>query len=152
MWEELRRFRALDREAQRLFLRAFVALPMISRSLRRRGFQATQASLSKHLPPSWPPEPSDHQRIATTVRMVRAAVRHGLGQSSSLQESLTIWWLLARRGISTDLRIGVRKEGELFEAHAWVEREGVALNEPEARHTHYAAFDRDFPVTLPETR
>jgi len=28
-----------------------------------------------------------------------------------------------------------------LEAHAWVEREGVALNEPEERHQHYAAFD-----------
>ena len=152
MWEQLRRFSALDNQARGLFLRAFVVLPMISRSLRRRGFQATQASLRRRLPPPRPPEPPDHQRIATTVRMVRAAARHGLGRPACLQESLTIWWLLARQGISSDLRIGVRKQGEVLEAHAWVEREGVALNEPEARHTHYAAFDADFPVTLPEAR
>jgi hypothetical protein len=152
MWEELRRFSALDSKARGLFLRAFVALPMISESLRRRGFQATQATLRKRLPPGRPPEPPDHQRISTTVRMVRAAVRHGLGHPSCLQESMTIWWLLARQGISSELRIGVRKQGERFEAHAWVEREGVALNEPEARHTHYAAFEKDFPATPPETR
>jgi|SRR5215472_2892778 len=152
MWEELRRFRGLDRQAQGLFLRAVVALPMISRSLRRKGFRATHARLRERLPAARPPEATDHQRIATTVRMVQAAVRHGLGKPACLQESLTIWWLLARQGISSDLRIGVRKKGVLFEAHAWVEREGVALNEAEARHTHYAAFDEDFPATLSETR
>jgi transglutaminase superfamily protein len=41
------------------------------------------------------------------------------------------------------VRIGVRKTGEKFEAHAWVEREGEALAEPDAAHTHYSAFDAE---------
>ena len=153
MWEKLRRFSALDSEARWLFLRAVVALPAISRSLRRRGFQATRTRLAKRLSSSAPTQPSpDAARIETTVRMVRAAARYGIGRASCLEESLTLWWLLARQGILSDLRIGVRKEHESFEAHAWVERDGVALNEPEARHTHYAAFDSEFALTLPETR
>jgi Transglutaminase-like superfamily len=44
------------------------------------------------------------------------------------------------------VRIGTRKSEEKFEAHAWVERDGVALNEPEEPHQHYAAFDEAFPV------
>ena len=152
MWEKLRRFSALDGEARGMFLRAVVALPVISRSLRRRGFQATRASLSKRLSPAESLHSRDTARIETTVRMVRAAARYGIGRVSCLEESLTLWWLLARQGIASELRIGVRKEREAFEAHAWVEREGVALNEPEARHTHYAAFDSEFPLTMPETR
>jgi len=152
MWEKLRRFSALNGEARWLFLRAVVALPTISRSLRRRGFQATRNRLTRRLSsPATPPSP-ESARIETTVRMVRAAARHGISRASCLEESLTLWWLLARQGIASDLRIGVRKEQGSFEAHAWVERDGVALNEPEARHTHYAAFDSEFPATLPETR
>jgi hypothetical protein len=44
------------------------------------------------------------------------------------------------------VRIGTRKREEKFEAHAWVECEGVALNEPEEAHKHYAAFSEEFPI------
>jgi hypothetical protein len=42
------------------------------------------------------------------------------------------------------LRIGVRKLSEKFEAHAWVEYEGEALNQPDEAHQHYTAFDNGF--------
>ena len=81
------------------------------------------------------------RQIALTARMVNAADRHGLVHPSCLVKSLTLWWLLGRQGIASELRVGVRKEAGNFEAHAWVEREGTAVNEPEERHHHYAAFD-----------
>jgi hypothetical protein len=58
-----------------------------------------------------------------------------------LDQSLALWWLLGRQGIPSVVRIGTRKISEKFEAHAWVECEGVALNEPEDLHHHYTAFD-----------
>ena len=54
MWERFRRFSALERPAQALFLRAVVALPLVALSLRWRGFQATQASLKLLLSDSHP--------------------------------------------------------------------------------------------------
>lgn len=87
-----------------------------------------------------------------TVRLVRAAVRHSVGHPTCLEESLALWWLLGRQGIAAELRIGVRKQGEKFEAHAWVEREGTALNEPESLHEHYAAFDAALSSMPPEPR
>jgi Transglutaminase-like superfamily len=73
--------------------------------------------------------------------MVRAAGRCGIGQPNCLKVSLAFWWLLARQGIASDLRVGVRKDGAKFEAHAWVECVGVALHDPGTKHPHYAAFD-----------
>ena len=83
--------------------------------------------------------------------MVRAAGRHSVGHPSCLEESLALWWLLGRQSISSELRVGIRKDGEKLEAHAWVERQGAALNEPQARHLHYQAFDADLasPPTEP---
>jgi len=46
--------------------------------------------------------------------------------SRCLMSSLTLTALLARRGIDSSLVIGVRP-GPSFEAHAWVERDGVPL-------------------------
>lgn len=151
MWEKLHRFSALERPGQGLFLRALVMLPFVSLSLKLRGLQATQATLKKILPTPFPGQKSDDesQRVALTAHMVNAADRHGLVHPSCLAKSLTLRWLLARQGIMSHLRIGIRKEVGTFEAHAWVEREGVALNEPEEHHHHYAAFDAAL-LSLPE--
>jgi hypothetical protein len=152
MWERLRRFNALERPARKLFLRAIVLLPLVTLSLRWRGFRATQAALRRFLSNAIP-EPDAalaSKEVAITAHMVNAADRHGLVHPSCLAKSLTLWWLLGRQGISSHLRIGIRKEKERFEAHAWVERDGSALNEPDEHHHHYAAFDAALSALPPE--
>jgi len=151
MLESLRRFSALEPTAQRLFLRALVTLPAVGLSLKLRGFDATRSTLRKtalSAAPGMDPTALDKQ-IALTSHMVNAADRHGPVHPSCLVKSLTLWWLLGRQGITSQLRVGIRKEGGNLEAHAWVERNGVALNEPEERHHHYAAFDAAL-ASLPE--
>jgi hypothetical protein len=152
MWERLRRFSALERPAQKLFLRALVLLPLVTLSLRWRGFRVTQTTLQRSLSDA-------HQRldaalmsecVALTAHMVNAADRHGMVHPSCLAKSMTLWWLLGRQGIASHLRIGIRKEDEKFEAHAWVERDGAALNEPDEHHHHYAAFDAALSALPPE--
>lgn len=134
-----------------LFLRAFVVLHLVGLSLKFRGLDATRSALLKKLSGSAQQTDSDSlgKQIALTAHMVNAADRHGLVHPSCLVKSLTLWWLLGRQGISSELRIGVRKQGGTLEAHAWVERERMALNEPEERHHHYAAFDAAL-ASLPE--
>ncbi|HYL85839.1 MAG TPA: lasso peptide biosynthesis B2 protein [Candidatus Angelobacter sp.] len=151
MWEKLRRFSALDRTAQALFLRALAMLPLVSWRLRLRGFQNVQAALQKSFPACIPERSPDlvKNRAALTAHMVNSADRHGLAHPSCLAKSLTLWWLLGRQGIVSQLRIGIRKYDNQFEAHAWVERDGAALNEPEEHHHHYAAFDAAFS-SLPQ--
>jgi hypothetical protein len=152
MWERLRRFSALERPAQKLFLRAVVLLPLVALSLRWRGFRETQTALQRFLSKANPePDAALSIKVASVVaHMVSAADRHGLVHPSCLAKSLTLWWLLGRQGIPSHLRIGIRKEKEKFEAHAWVERDGTALNEPDEPHHHYAAFDASLSASPPE--
>lgn len=81
--------------------------------------------------------------------MVRAAARHGLGNPSCLEESLVLAYLLRGQGIEAQLRIGVKKNTPKFEAHAWVECAGAALNEAESLHDHYAPFEAEFTSMPP---
>jgi len=46
-----------------------------------------------------------------------------------LSRSLVIWTLLRRRGVMAELRVGFRQRDGKMEGHAWVELEGVPLNE-----------------------
>jgi hypothetical protein len=64
-------------------------------------------------------------------RLVRAAADHHLYPMHCLQRSLVLQRLLSRRGIETELRFGVRKEGEQLHAHAWLERGGQPLGRAE---------------------
>src|SRR5436309_6836941 len=146
MWERLRRFSAMDVKARGMFVRAAVLLPIISVSLRTRGFRATQRYLHRALPPARQAAPAtsihaagDLERIKLTTRMVNTAVRQAWRASTCLEKSLALWWLLGRQGIACELRIGARKQGGKFEAHAWLERDGVAINEPQQEHRHYSS-------------
>jgi hypothetical protein len=151
MWEPLRRFRALEPSARGLFLRAAALLPFVSLSLRVRGFRSTQASLQKRIARAASSrchlsDPAKAEVIALTARHVRSAAYRSLGGATCLEKSLVLWWLLGRQGIASSVRIGTRKSEAKFEAHAWVECDGVAVNEPEGVHEHYTAFDEAFPV------
>jgi hypothetical protein len=139
-----------------MFFRAAVLLPAISLSLKLRGFRATQESLQNLSAASnagkFPVEALvNGERVKMTVRMVNAAARHGWGQPSCLEKSLALWSLLQQHGTASSVRIGARKVDGKFEAHAWVERDGVALNEPGDAHRHYATFDAAFPLQSPES-
>ena len=160
MWEQLRRFSALHGDARWMFVRAAVLLPLISLSLRSRGFRLTQGALQKLAAGAKGAEVhrssrrvcSSPRRLQSQLaRMVRAAARRSLIKTSCLEESLVLWFLLQREGIAADLRIGARKIAGNFDAHAWVECDGEALNQVEEVHRHYAVFE-DLASVLAEAR
>lgn len=149
MWEAYQRYRALDAGSRRTFRRAVILLPLVGISLRVLGYKKTQEHLQGRLDRQAPPTPSaEHEHnleeVDKTCRMVRAAVHYGLGKATCLEESLTLWYLLGKRGIAASVRIGVRKLAEKFEAHAWVEWQGAGLNQVEEMHHHYTAFESEF--------
>src|SRR5258708_38595808 len=98
MWERFRRFSALERPAQELFLRAIVLLPLVALSLRWRGLRATQAALQRFLSNAQP----EHDRAlvskdaAVTAPMAKAARRDGMGHPSCLAKTPPPWWLVAQ--------------------------------------------------------
>jgi len=146
MWKAFQRFRALDRESRKLFWQAVILLPVIATFLRFRGFKKAKDALQAQLPSSSLQKENEKAvpAVQRTCRMISAAARHGIAHPTCLVESLALWYLLQKQGIPADFRIGVRKLTNKFEAHAWVEFGGVALNQPEEPHRHYAAFDTSF--------
>ncbi len=92
--------------------------------------------------------PSDLEaKAALVARVVRLAANHGPFRANCLKQSLVTWWFLRRNGMESTLRIGVRKEAALLEAHAWVECFGQPLNEGSDIHERFSPFD---PTLLQE--
>jgi len=67
------------------------------------------------------------ERVARDVE--RAGREYSLYPVDCLVRSLVVVFLLRRRGIAAELRLGVRTLTGRFEAHAWVEHLGVPLGE-----------------------
>lgn len=78
----------------------------------------------------------DARRAQRIVKMLT-----GIG-GNCLVRSLTLWTMLLRRGVSTDLRVGFRKRNEKIEGHAWLEHDGVPINEAISETRTYQPYDR----------
>ncbi|MCU0836210.1 MAG: lasso peptide biosynthesis B2 protein [Chromatiaceae bacterium] len=131
-------------------MRLMLLLPAIGAALHLIGFKRTRDALAllaagrKAQPAAdSPAETEQAQRLA---RLVSISANHGPYRATCLRQSLALWWLLRRRGIAAELRLGVRKDqGELL-AHAWVEHEGQALNDAQGVTKSYAAFSPAIPT------
>jgi hypothetical protein len=168
----LRAFFSLPSGERRLLLLALIGLPATAVLLRLFGFNRCYAGLRRLVRPRQLIEPAPNMlrayRIAHLVRLANGRLPPA---ANCLQRSLVLWTLLRRHGVKSDLRIGVRKERPpagnrasksaagsatrsrfrlphrfepqpRFQAHAWVEWQGVVLNDTPAVRQRYAAFDR----------
>ncbi len=155
MWQTLQRYNALPSGARTLFWRAAFLLPFIRIKLHFDGYKKTLHSLQNRLnrrPDPFSQNQQNGSALEMTCRMVRAAEHYFPGQATCLEQSLLLWYLLQNQGIPATVRIGVRKQSEKFEAHAWVEHNGTALNQLDEQHRHYAAFDSEQLTPPPAER
>lgn len=124
-------------------MQAWFMLHGVALALRWAGFQRVYRFLERGIGTIAPTVGDEMQRAdqaCVLARLVQGAAVWSLHAPTCLHRSLTLWWLLGRQGIASELRIGVRKEQGRFEAHAWVEREGVALNGELDVGSRFAAF------------
>jgi len=135
----LARFRALAPAERRTLLSAMALLPLFRVALRLYGLQPLQARLHRKIRPgSAQPGLDDLKRNGALVNSAAGVV---LGPANCLTRSLYLWWLLRRRGVQCQLRIGVRLAAGALEAHAWVEHAGVPINDREDVGKAFGAFD-----------
>jgi hypothetical protein len=103
-------------------------LPVTTWSLKAFGYRRVERSLRRLVPLRPPPLDEDHVARAT-VRLVLVAAARVPVASTCLSRSLTLWALLRVRGVEGTIRFGLRRAGEEFAAHAWVDHRGQPLNE-----------------------
>lgn len=113
-----------------LLIQALILLPLVHLSLKLTGMKYTEKMLNSL---SFTRENQEDQKnhlaiVIMTAKMVRIA-SHYQKFATCLRQSLVLWYLLKKQGINTKLCIGVRKEKDKFEAHAWLEYENIAINE-----------------------
>jgi hypothetical protein len=139
-WHRFRRLRAIERW---VVLEASAELPVAWLAMRLLGFRICKSVLTQ------PSVIAEHSRInaPTALGMARriahleaVTAANLFFRATCLEQSLVLCWMLRRRGMNPELRIGARKEASRFEAHAWVELNGTVLDAGGAEHLHFAPF------------
>lgn len=87
------------------------------------------------------PLASAESTIRQVLRLFRIAVRRAPLPGNCLSQSLTLWWLLRRQGIESELHIGTCYQNDRFEAHAWVEYAGYPLNDSSDVRSRFSPFN-----------
>ena len=75
-------------------------------------------------------DPEAERIVQAAQRAVRQAEAAMPFRMACLQRSIALQALCRRHGVATTLQIGVRKQANVLEAHAWVEHQGVIVGSP----------------------
>jgi len=141
MGGRLRGWQALSgRERLHLVLMTGLGLPLAAAAIRLFGYVRTRHWVELWSPAagSQPTLGHDVEQAQRLAELANIAGRHGPITATCLRQALLLYWLLRRRGLAPELKIGVRRQGDLLDAHAWVELDGHALGQMSVRHSPFA--------------
>ena len=151
LMSNLDKFWELPRRDRRQLFESLLLLPAIHLGLLCLGYYRLRGLMEGSSPLPVTSEPASEsegmQRGGEIARIVEIAAGHGVYKATCLRRSLLVWWFLRREGIQSQIRFGVRMTGQRLEAHAWVECNGIVLNDSATVHQNYQALDDAFPST-----
>lgn len=137
---KLRQWRALQPWEQRLLIRMVFLLPAAKLLLLLLGFKRTRRIAECELPSaSGVLDQATMARAQRQAQLTAIAARHGFYKANCLPQSLALCRVLRKQGLPAQIRIGVQVNAQPFQAHAWVELDGVPLGQSVDA---YKAFDR----------
>jgi hypothetical protein len=126
-WQRYRRLFGADGFA---LVEALTRLIAVDTRLRRGGFRHVIERAQRQIASS--PTGSHAGDVARARRyagLLQIASRAPFPRARCLHQSLALYLWLRDDGVASVLRIGVRKDGGVLRAHAWVELDGQVVND-----------------------
>ena len=148
---KLNKLRALSGPERRLLFKSVLLLPFIHAALILLGYSRLLRWMER-LAPLKPIEPPLYEtayipHARDIARIVSIAARHGVYKATCLRSSLLTWWLLRSERIPSNVCFGVRMSDGKLEAHAWVEYNGVIINDSPTIRARYQQLYDALPAT-----
>ena len=132
----LRYFAQLPRPMQRVAWSTLHMAPRVKRRVRKKGYEATTQWLDQMRRPVVT-SVDNATAIAGIAQITTARMP---GRYNCLTRSLVVWWLLGGDR-SAHIRFGVSPDpAAAFQFHAWVEKDGVVINDTDDVAARYAPF------------
>jgi len=135
----LRQFYRMPRPDRGLLLLIAIMVPVIEIGLRVAGFKRICSCL-RHVAKTTRLTENSAAEIERHRRLLFLFHQQLPFAGGCLARALTLWCLLQRKGIDTDLRFGLRRDDGALAAHAWVEHQGQPLTIDRQVHERYCAF------------
>lgn len=145
-------FRALSVVQRQVFIAGWLLLPLFWLGMRAFGLARFQQWLNRRFVASKAEGGLTLLDLKAVGEAVNIAARHTPFPATCLSRSLLLVWMLDRRGVACALRIGVRLQGKALDAHAWVEHDGVPINDQAEVGACFASFGDLVPATAFRTR
>ncbi len=139
---KLRTLLRLDWRERRAFLGAWIWLSLAKAGLATVGLART----TRILCPPAAATARGAKDVASEVKWIAIAARYVPGGASCLVRSVALLAVLRRRGLHSQLRIGVGDARPALEAHAWVEVDGVPVNDSDDVTARYRPFGAPSPA------
>ncbi len=128
---------ALKRYRRVVYLNRCLVLA-IEAGLRSLGLKQTEKILARFVPAAIPMDEEEAFIILDRYSTIFNEIKHQpFLKGRCLSRSLAMQFALRRQGIYTSLRIGINIQKGLFDAHAWLEKEGLLLNDHPANTSTY---------------
>lgn len=118
---------ALSSGERVLVLQALLLLPPVSIARRLISFKRLRGLIARL--PRLGAVTAGESQARRAAELVSAVAGNLPFNTNCLERSLVLWALLKQRGITSDLRFGVRQEKTHLDVHAWVEVDGLVLND-----------------------
>lgn len=131
MWNTFRKFLRLPPDSKRFVIRIPLILAMTYAGLELFGLKRLLARIQR-LVPNAPQLPQPGlQEIQTYTQLFSAVAQRWPLPLKCLGRSVALCWLLRQQGIDATVHIGVRKENDGLDAHAWVQIGDFVINDME---------------------
>lgn len=131
---------------------ALILPPIMRFALSRWGYNRVHSWLQHNISlPAAPLSLLEIPEIINLAKVMNISANRSPIHTNCLQRSLTLWSLLRRKGIESELRIGVDKQSGALKAHAWLEKDGVVLNDTKASVQGFTPFDQAIEPAMFDT-
>jgi transglutaminase superfamily protein len=141
----------LPAKDRKLLIRSLLLLPAIHAALLMLGYTRLHTALQRMVPLGKGKASFSELEIMDVaqriVQIVCIAAGHGIYKATCLRKSLLTWWFLREEGIEGQICFGVRLVGQNLEAHAWVEYQGMVLNDPQNTRLQFPPLSGTLPAT-----
>lgn len=131
------RWQRLSRQDRLQILRFSGLIPAAALSLRVFGYHRTLRILAWHLRPA---QQTSIEEQRTGVQALRRASRYAPYRGNCLSQSLALWWVLRRARCRAEICFGAAMNEGTLMAHAWVESQGLVLNDSPDIGNQFARF------------
>lgn len=148
---KIKTFQSLPPDERGIFYRFLVLLPVVAWRVQFLPVKSTDAWLRSRAPLNIERQQDDEVALVKAQRitwLMSKALRISLIKGKCLSQSLVLWHILDCQGITSRVRVGFKKDEALspignrnFSAHAWVEYQGVVLNDHPDVYERFVVFD-----------